>query len=349
MSNPATEDLKPGSASTRQIALALWVTFSWYFHEPEPNPHLSVPGAPDISELGSLMKDWRLEVHPKGILGGRQRMIKLERLGLVACHDSSVGAGGSGDFGQMFTSQKAFWQLDPRLYLVSLTMVAQRRDGDKTGFFTPSLDAFGPGFPFGAGPNTFGVFLPTYYPPQPLQYTMSENARYPIRPKGYRQGEVFYVRYIPSGGQYLISRVPVLPYKQVKHQHEQHVQSEDDRVSDLCVDDDLKGDVELLHKWMEQRPVDTALTRKGPVITQLEFLKERLSSQNMFPVLACWGSVPNSYIEFFWVLEDWLGHIVKDVKGLKPWYTLFYWKSGFLVSRLYENDSELASPPLLAI
>lgn len=313
MSMPATEDLKPGSASTRQVALVLWVTFSWYFHEPEPNHHVSLPGAPDIPEPGRIKKDWRLELQPKGILGGKDKMIKLERLGLVACHNPSVGSRGEfGDFGQMFISQKAFWQLDPRLYLVSLTSVAQHPDDDNKDSI-PSLDAFGPGFPFGAGPNTFGMFLPTYYPPQPLQYTMSDIARHPIRPKGYRQGEVFYVRYIPSGGQYMTLRVPVLPHKQARRQLEVHVQSEGDRAPDLCVDDELKHDVELLHEWMEQRPTGTALMRKGPITAQTEFLEERLSSQNSFPALACWDSTPNAYFELFWVLEDWLGRLINDV------------------------------------
>lgn len=330
MSMPATGDLKPGSASARQIALVLWVTFSWYFHEPEPNHHVSIPGSSDIPEPGRVKKDWRVEVQSKGMLGGKDKMVKLERLGLVACQDASVG--GRGDFGEfdtMFISQKAFWQLDPRLYLVSLTAIGQPPGGDANDPVS-SLDAFGPGFPFGAGPNTFGMFLPTYYPPQPLQYTVSEHARHPIRPKGYRQGEVFYVRYIPSGNEYLTLRVPVLPHKQARLQIDAHVDSEDHRGPDLCIDKELKRDVELLHTWMEQKTGDTTLMRKGPITAQTEFLKERLSSQNSFPALACWDSTPNGYFELFWVLEDWLGRLMNDVNDWDRGIRCFIGNADFL-------------------
>ena len=287
MSLPAKQDLKPGSASTRQIAMLLWVTFSWYFHEPEPNLHAST--TPHVPEPARIIKDWRLRIEQKGILGGKDKMKKLERLGIVACEDASVspGAGDKSDLvDRMFISQRAFWQLDPRLYLVSLTASGIQTDSIRANPLS-SLDAFGSGFLFAAGPKTYGMLLPCHYPPQPLQYTFSQNIRHPIRPKSPRQGEVFYVRYIPSGGKYLTFRVLVLPTTDIRHDVQLREQASGDIGPNLCLDSGLENDVKLLHKWMEERPIDTSLTRKGPPNAQAEFLQWRLSSNNSFPALAC--------------------------------------------------------------
>lgn len=122
MSKPHGKDLKPSSATTRQVAIILWVTFSWYFHEPEPNFHVLTPESAVIPEIGRIKKEWCLSVEQKGILGHRNKMFKLERLGLLACEDASVGTDkDSNNICDMFISQRAFWQLDPRLYLSSLT------------------------------------------------------------------------------------------------------------------------------------------------------------------------------------------------------------------------------------
>ncbi|OJJ78850.1 uncharacterized protein ASPGLDRAFT_30346 [Aspergillus glaucus CBS 516.65] len=58
MSIPSSEDLKPNSALTRQVAMVMRVTFLWYFQEQEPNPHVTVLGGPDIpEEAGSRRMD----------------------------------------------------------------------------------------------------------------------------------------------------------------------------------------------------------------------------------------------------------------------------------------------------
>ncbi|KAJ9479896.1 hypothetical protein VN97_g13165 [Penicillium thymicola] len=308
MSKPHGKDLKPSSATTRQVAIILWVTFNWYFHEPEPE-------STTIPDKGRINQDWRLTVKQKGILAHRNKMFKLERLGLLACEDASVGTDkDSNNICDMFISQRAFWQLDPRLYLVSLTTNELPSSSMHVGSIS-SMDALGAGFPFEAGPKTFGMFLPSYYPSQPQQYTSTTNVRHPIRPKSYRQGEVFYVRYHPGGGRYLTFRLPVLPNadsrRATSHFGGQHGQI----APDLCLDSELWNDVKLLHEWVEGRSSDSSLTLKESIPARTKFFEERLSSSNSFPLLACWGSTPMGFFELFWVPEDDLGRTLGDSTG----------------------------------
>lgn len=310
--SPHGKDIKPSSASTRQIAMVLWVTFFWYFHEQEPNPHILTPESAAIPEVGRVTRDWRLSVRQKGLLGGKRNMFKLERLGLVACDDASVGIDKDSDkICGMFISQRAFWQLDPRLYLVSPSTCEPPSSCTHVEP-TTSMDALGAGFPFGAGPKTYGILLPAYFPPQPQQYASTQNVRHPVRPKSYRQGEVFYVRYIQSGREYLTFRVPALPNTDVRRELSHPRGSPGRHFPDLCLDSDLWNDAKLLHKWMEGRSADSTLIRKGSISAQLEFLEAKLSSRNSFPLLACWDSTAIGYFELFWVLEDDLGRYLGD-------------------------------------
>lgn len=142
-----------------------------------------VPEGPDIPEEDRVTKDWKLSIQQKGILHGKNQMVKLERLGIIASEDTSVGMrADSFGFQEMFITQKAFWQLDPRVFLITISS-AESSPGNICPGPAWSLDSLGTGFPFGAGPNTFGTFVPSYYPPRPLQYTFTNNVRHPIRSK----------------------------------------------------------------------------------------------------------------------------------------------------------------------
>lgn len=329
LSMSSIKDPKPGSAPTRQVAMILWVTFYWYFQEPDPNS--------EIPEPARVWNDWRLKVEPKGLLRGPNTLMKLERLAIIASNNTSVSAQSISDVHEMFISQRAFWQLDPRLYLVSLSPFSSSRRSISPNSVS-TLDSFGTGFPFGAGPNTTGSFLPSYYPPQPLQYSVSENNSHPIRPKSYRQGEVFYVRYIPRGDKYLTFRVPVLPSENRLKPRSSDIEKANSQTSpDLCLDSELECDVRLLHNWMETRPTNTALTRKGPISAQLEFLKEQMSHQNLFPAVACWGSIPVGYFEIFWVFEDPLGRLLGDAEE---------WDRGI---RCFIGNTDFLKPGYIAI
>ncbi|KAL4914912.1 acyl-CoA N-acyltransferase [Aspergillus aurantiobrunneus] len=325
LSLPSCKDLKPSSAPTRLVAMVLWVSFFWYFQEPEPTS----PESSHTPDQGSA-KEWQLSILARGILCRKDQMMKIERLGMVTSKDTSVGLKpGLGGLQEMFISQKSFWQLDPRIHLFSISSVMPN-PGQVYPDPSASMDSLGIGFPFGAGPNTAGTFLPPYYPPQTLQYAYTGGVRHPRRPKAYVQGEVFYVRYIPSGGEYLTLRVPVLPTKDPVARKQLLDESNPVTGIDLCLDSDLTNDVELLYNWVQSRPPDTALPRRGSITEQSKFLEDRMRSQNSFPALVCWDSVPTAYFELFWVLEDPVGRSLGGADDFDRGVRCFIGDEGFL-------------------
>ncbi|KAL4740459.1 acyl-CoA N-acyltransferase [Aspergillus similis] len=314
LSLPSSEDLKPGSASTRIAAMVLWVTFFWYFQEPEPTPDPSEP--PHPSNGPNPTGSWHLIVEPRGILSRKDQIVKVERLGILASKDSSVGLKKDTiELSQMFISQKAFWELDPRVHLFSISSVMPT-PGKSYPAPSGSLDSLGVGFPFGAGPNTSGCFMPPYYPPQALQYTYTGDVLHPLRPKAYKQGEVFYVRYIQSGKEYLTLRVPVLPTTDEAPKLKPTGESNGSGPGpDLCLDSEQANDLRLVHGWLRTRPQDTALPHTASIDEHASFLEDRMCSQNSFPVVVCWDSDPAGYCELFWVLEDPVGRALGDAGG----------------------------------
>ncbi|KAL2869371.1 acyl-CoA N-acyltransferase [Aspergillus lucknowensis] len=129
--------------------------------------------------------------------------------------------------------------------------------------------------------------------------------------KTYRQGEVFYARCVPSGGKYLTFRVPVLPITGAAPSR-LSLSAYSGTGPDLCLDSELANDLKLIYDWLHMRPPDTALSLRGSIKYQSEFLKDRLSSQNSFPAIMCWNSTPLGYFKLFWVLEDPLGRSLDD-------------------------------------
>lgn len=257
ISNPSSHEFRPPTSPTRQIAMMLWATLWWYFHQPEPEPQLTTAASANTPDAGKPKGEWRININREGIFKSKHLLPKLERMGLIASEDSSVGldpddgVGRSGEgWDHMFVSRRAFWQLDPRIYLFTIAPTAggapsphpslspsgsrpaspnrnstlsmsSRYGGDETPG-TPSLGpTSGGSFLWRAstppGPFSSGSHLPTFYPPPPAQYKWTGNVRHPIRPKPPRQGETFYTRYIPSLGQYLSFRVASLSPRPVLH------------------------------------------------------------------------------------------------------------------------------------
>ncbi|KAJ5608499.1 hypothetical protein N7537_005118 [Penicillium hordei] len=337
ISMPSAGDVKPESAITRQVAMILWATFLWYFQEHAPSPHVPVYGENELPELARATGEWVLKLSNDGILQGKDRMQKLERMGLLATADPSVGSQDDPQaFSDMFISQRAFWQLDPRIYLFTLSP-AQGSAKVKCSDTLSSLDSFGVGFPFGAGPHTSGTFMPSYYPPIPPQYTFTDHVRHPIRPRAPRQGEVFYTRYVPSGGEYLTFRVPVVPIKGSLRAPSTTELPSSWTGPNLCLDSELMSDLKLFHRWVNQYSTHTSLLRKGSLDVQLEDLKIRMSSKSSFPALACWDSMAVGYFEIFWILEDHLGLSVGDVGD---------WDRG---TRFFIGDDDFNDPKTLAL
>ncbi|KAJ5889136.1 hypothetical protein N7504_009946 [Penicillium tannophilum] len=345
--NPPSSEFKPASSPTRHIAMMLWATLWWYFHEPEPDLHLDTATCSATPHDGRPRGEWRVNIKREGIFKGRNLLQKLERMGLIASEDSSVGlqpveTRDSSNWSNMFVSRRSFWQIDPRLFLFTLTPrgappspsltpfqsrhASPARDGlpVSTGL-SPTEATFHTGnvSPFtSAGPFTSGSHLPTYYPPAPTQYKFTNGVRHPIRPKPPHQGEIFYSRYIPSVAQYLSFRIPFLPMMK----HRVAPGSSDSRPStpnklvssavtgiEQHLNQDIPSDLDTLHKWMNDPRVEAMWGAGGPKEVQEKFLMDNLTSRHSFPVIGCWDGKPFGYFELYWVKEDPLGRLLDCV------------------------------------
>lgn len=372
ISNPASNEFKPPTSPTRQIAMMLWATLYWYFHQKEPESQLKTAASTSTPDEGKPKGEWRIYVNREGIFKGRHLLPKLERMGLIMSEDSSVGIDpGDGPatsegWTKMFTSRRSFWQMDPRIYLFTLTPL-------QTNSPYPSLSPAGsrPGSPTRnsrlvdteggsnlraeataqstlanrsstpPGPYHSSSHLPTYYPPPPLQYTFTGNVRHPIRPKPPRQGETFYIRYVPSLGQYLTFRVASLskrpiPYsgpfsqagpegsltsgRDILRHHNSHSDPHIPTINSLATSEPKETihmtDVELLHKWMNDPRVAHSWGETGPQSHQEDFLRNNLLSKHSIPVIGCFDGKPFGYFEIYWAKEDkissYLGGCVND-------------------------------------
>ena len=127
ISNPNSAEFKPASSPTRQIAMMLWATLWWYFHQPEPEPRVTTKASAKTAESGKPKAEWRININREGIFKGRNLLAKLERMGLITTEDSSVGTAlderNAVGFANVFVTRRAFWQLDARIYLFTLTPV----------------------------------------------------------------------------------------------------------------------------------------------------------------------------------------------------------------------------------
>lgn len=317
--NPPSTDFKPASSPSRQIAMMLWATLWWYFHEPEPDLHLYTDASSNTPIPGKPKGDWRVNIKREGIFKGRNLLQKLERMGLVASEESSVGLEPIADASQwsnMFVSRRSFWQLDPRIFLFTLSPKAIPSSPSLSPFTSGEVAAMSPGeytlYTATGGPFTSGSHLPTYFPPAPTQFTFTDGIRHPIRQKPPRQGQVFYIRYIPSVDQYLSFRVPFLPPPKPaepssisSHTHSASIASVEQRLFSS-----MPSDLETLHKWMNDPRVNAAWGEAGPQSKQEEFLRENLTSRHSFPVIGCWNGKPFGYFEVYWVKEDKLGRLL---------------------------------------
>ncbi|KAH8904145.1 hypothetical protein BR93DRAFT_164136 [Coniochaeta sp. PMI_546] len=331
ISNPSSNDFKPAASPTRQIAMMLWVTLYWYFHQPEPPSVLHTDASKNTPESGKPRGEWRINIKRDGVLRGRNLIPKLERMGLIATLDSAVGVvmDDSEGWSRMFVSRKMFWQIPGRLFLFTLQpnpkgghshpgSPTSSRPGSPTinetsnrPHLSPSLNHYAdlPGAPppitltstpsFPIGPFYSSSHLPTYYPPAPAEFTMTGDIRHPIRPKPPRMGEIFYTRFIPSVGQYLSFRVASLSPKPVPHMGP--VGPKPPSQFDLTT----LSDTALLQKWLANPRVSAFWGGFVP-----DFLTKALASKHSFPVIGTWDGVPFGYFEIYWVKEDPLGRYI---------------------------------------
>jgi hypothetical protein len=345
ISNPSSNEYKAAASPTRQIAMMLWASLYWYFHQPEPTLQITNPTSKGTVDAGKPKGLWRININREGIFKGKVVLPKLERMGLVASEDSTVGCAQEENspegWENMFVSRRTFWQLDPRIYLFTLSPMAQSPFPSGSPYPSrPSSPARGTGgeqreqqieqsspglwSPTAPGPFHSSSHLPTYYPPPPGQYIFTNNIRHPVRPKPPRQGEVFYTRYVPSVGQYLSFRVASCSSKPLRHRGPISGPVSTPRNSQLYTSEsamaslnlDMKSDAEYLHKWMNDPRVSHFWGEAGSLSHQEEFLKNGLRSKNSFPVIGCWDGKPFGYFEIYWVKEDNLG---KHVPIVSDW------------------------------
>ncbi|KAF2089351.1 putative siderophore biosynthesis protein [Saccharata proteae CBS 121410] len=336
ISNPSSNDFKPAVSPTRQIAMMLWSTLWWYFHQPPPDPRITNKFSKNTAQLGKPKGEWRINITREGIFKSRVILPKLERMGLIASEESSVGAAeqdertGEG-WQNMFVSRRSFWQLDPRLYLFTLSPEKSPYPSDSPNNSRPGSPnneraqndlPLGLWSPTAPGPFHSSSHLPTYYPPPPTQYTFTNNIRHPIRPKPPRQGETFYTRYIPSVGQYLSFRAASASEKPTRHTgpissltSAAPTNPRDSRrasISDTAIptvsalNSGSESDIDILHRWMNDPRVSYFWGEAGPKEHQAAFLKNNLASKHSFPVIGCWDGKPFGYFEIYWVKEDGL-------------------------------------------
>ncbi|KAJ5206798.1 Acyl-CoA N-acyltransferase [Penicillium cf. griseofulvum] len=339
--NPPTSDFKSVTSPTRHIAMMLWATLSWYFHEPEPDLHVETAASSKTPPDGRPKGEWRIKIKREGIFKGRNLLQKLERMGLIATEDSSVGlqpieTRDSSSWSTMFVSRRSFWQLDPRLFLFTLSptggdtstppvrsLTGSPAPDCRVGpppltlapmeatFHTANMGQF-----TSVGPFTSGSHLPTYYPPPPLQFTSTNGVRHPVRPKPPHQGEVFYVRYIPSLKQYLSFRVAFVPMTSQKVGDDGRpgtpVSTSVTSVAQHLTED-IPSDLDTMHRWMNVPRVEAMWAEGGPKSVQEKFLLASLTSRHSFPVIGCWDGKPFGYFEIYWVKEDPLGRLVDHV------------------------------------
>ncbi|KKK24376.1 hypothetical protein ARAM_000852, partial [Aspergillus rambellii] len=335
--NPPDSDYKPVISPSRQIAMMLWVTLSWYFHEPEPDLHIQTEASSRTPATGKPKGDWRVSIKREGIFKGRNVLQKLERMGLIACEDSSVGLDQDSEnaWAHMFVSRRSFWQLDARLYLFTLSPQSVPQSAGGSPFMrlaSPTRESMyltdpnvrpasadsAAAFHYTPSEGPFGStsHLPTYFPPPPSQYTFTNGVRHPMRPKPPHQGDLFYVRYIPSVQQYLSFRIPCLPSSNPRSAGPTPAREYSPAPNSMeypATAPSALSDLDYLHKWMNDPRVNAAWGESGPISKQDRFLRENLSKNHSFPVIGCWDGQPFGYFEIYWVKEDPLGSLIGGV------------------------------------
>jgi hypothetical protein len=329
VSNPSSSDFKPPSSPTRQIAMMLWVTLYWYFHQPPPPTALTTEASKATPSAGKPRGEWRVHIKRDGMLRGRNLIPKLERMGLVATFNSAVGTSlvDTDDmWANMFVTQRMFWQIPGRLFLFTLQPVSKNgrsypgspassrpgspmpgeyatiqpqlaiaEAGDLPGAAPPASLTSVPSFPI--SPFFSASHLPTYYPPPPLQYTITNHVRHPLRPKPPRMGEVFYTRFVPSVGQFLSFRVASVSPKPVPYMGPVGPAPPAQSSHLLAMTDSA-----LLESWHANPRVSKFWGAYAP-----SSLTNALQSRHSFPVIGLWDGVPFGYFELYWVKEDLLG------------------------------------------
>ncbi|KAI5462058.1 acyl-CoA N-acyltransferase [Mariannaea sp. PMI_226] len=345
IANPSSTEFKPAASPTRQIAMMLWITLYWYFHQPKPDPQLS-PDAAKATPLAAKPRgEWRINIKRDGILRSRNLIPKLERMGLITSTDTSVGTSldDNGDeWMHMFVTQRMFWQLPGRLYLFSLQptkAVSSLLDSPITSRPGSPIDTSGALRPMLHSPNSsFGRLesgrLESDLPGGPTPTSIATIPSYPIGP--FFSSSHLPTYYPPAPLQYVFTnniRHPRRPKPPRMGEvfYSRYVPSEGRylsfRVASISPKPvpyygpvgekpaehthlTAKTDTALLETWMAKPRVSAFWPDYSP-----DFLADSLNQPHSFPVIGMWDGVPFGYFEIYWVKEDTLGKILGGETG----------------------------------
>ncbi|KAJ6786246.1 hypothetical protein PWT90_04918 [Aphanocladium album] len=347
ISTPSTQEYSPPTSPTRQIAMILWVSLYWYFHQREPSPHMSTEASHETPDSAKPMGEWRITIQRDGVLRGRNLIPKLERMGLLATESTQVGTGlddSDEAWSHMFVSKSMFWQLPPNLFLFTLKPVKTPSpwpgsSGSPNGSRPGSPAALGGTIhvaPRAASPQPGVARLYQDLPGAPIPTTIASGlpAVHPITP--FFSTSHLPTYYPPLTLQYTFTdnlRHPLRPkpprmgetfYTRFLPSVGRYLSFRVASVSPEPVPyfgpvgpnppDHAQlaslSDTQLLESWFAKARVSAFWGKFTP-----EFLPNVLKLKHSFPVIGLWDGVPFGYFEIYWVKEDILGKILGGEAG----------------------------------
>lgn len=344
ISIPSSAEFKAPASPTRQIAMMMWVTLYWYFHQPPPSPGLVTAESTNTPAEARPRGEWRINIKKDGVLRGKNILPKLERMGLIASANSSVGTE-LDDFGEtwaeMFVSRRMFWQTPGRLFLFTLARHPPRASysGTPAGSRTASpsrsssphrhqyqlSNSGSPRLGYPRGFDSDGTM-------SPMPSAMVTAPSLPM--SQYVSTSHLPTYFPPAACQYTMShgvRHPLRPkpprlgevfYSRFVPSVGQYLSF---RVASTSTEPVpylgpvgpippeqghlmLMTDTKLLEMWFEKPRIQNFWGK-----WRSDFLENGLRSKHSFPAIGMWDGVPFGYFELYWVKEDLLGrHLSGD-------------------------------------
>ncbi|KAM3503176.1 hypothetical protein MY11210_008813 [Beauveria gryllotalpidicola] len=347
LSTPSTQDYGPPASPTRQIAMIMWVSLYWYFHQREPSPRMSTEASYETPESAKPMGEWRITIRRDGVLRGRNLIPKLERMGLLATESTDVGTSlddGDETWSNMFVSQRMFWQLPPTLFLFTLKPV--KGPSPWPGSSGSPIDSR-PGSPVALGatthlaaravspqPGAARLYNDLPGAPTPTNISVGVSMAHPITP--FFSTSHLPTYYPPLTLQYTFTdnlRHPLRPkpprmgeifYSRFVPSVGRYLSF---RVASLSPEPvpyfgamgpkppdypelACLSDTQLLESWFAKPRVSAFWGKFTP-----EFLPNAVKLKHSFPAIGLWDGVPFGYFEIYWVKEDILGKVLGGEAG----------------------------------
>lgn len=336
---PSSSEFKAPASPTRQIAMMMWVTLYWYFHQPAPAPQLNTATARQTEMDGRPHGEWRINIKKDGVLRGKNLLPKLERMGLIASMNNAVGlASDDSDesWSNMFVSRRAFWQTPGRLFIFTLqrnptpsypASPGGSRPGSPSRSDSPQPQGHHYRHSSSASPR-LGAHrgIESEVPVSPMPSTMGNAPHYIM--SQYVSTSHLPTYFPPAAYQYVMTnniRHPLRPKPPRFGEtfYSRFVPSVGQYLSFRVASSSSQpvpylgpigpspptqahltsmSDTELLQSWMSKPRVSKFWGDFQP-----DFLENNLKSRHSFPAIGMWDGVPFGYFEIYWVKEDLLG------------------------------------------